>query len=90
MGLRRRDVVVDIDRLVLEGVPAGDRLRVAEAVREELARRLAGDGLPSAWTRDAASLDVTIPSGAPASPEARGATLARAMLDGSPPGGKQA
>jgi hypothetical protein len=44
--MMRPDVELHVDELVLEGVAAGDRHAVAQAVRAELARLIAERGLP--------------------------------------------
>ena len=81
--MRKPDVELHIEALVLHGVAPGDRAAVGEGVRGELARRLAEDGVPPALlaadglTRvDAGSFAVP----ADASAAALGAGAARAVL----------
>jgi hypothetical protein len=52
--MNKPDVNLHIDALVLEGFAHGDRHRVGEAVRLELARLLSEQGVPRPWTRGGA------------------------------------
>lgn len=44
----RPSIDFKIDRLVLEGIPASERLRIADALSDELIRALTDRGLPDA------------------------------------------
>ncbi len=66
MGMRPRNVELEIEQLVLHGFPAADRRRIGEAVRSELARLLAEHGATKLLARggrirqlDAGAFDVT-------------------------------
>lgn len=84
--LHPREIVIHVDRLVLEGVPPHDHERVAEAIREELARHLAEGGLPPAWAQGAGILHAEREPSAPDAPaDGMGATIARAAYGGTPP-----
>ncbi|MGE6761508.1 hypothetical protein D7X55_17110 [Corallococcus sp. AB049A] len=89
--MRPQRIALHIDELVLHGVPSAHRHRVGEAVREELSRLLAEQGLPSGV--DAAALASRLDVGAisvtpGASPEATGASVARAVYSGLAGGGQ--
>src|SRR5262249_32785150 len=47
-------VELQIEALVLDGFPPGDRFRIADALQNELARLLAAHGVPPALTRPGA------------------------------------
>ncbi len=79
------NVRLDVDQLVLHGLPPGDRLRIAAAVEQELTRSLAGRGLPAALrnagTRQRIDAgELRLEAGAPA--ERTGAHIARAVHGG--------
>jgi hypothetical protein len=52
--MRNPDVNLHIDALVLDGFSPGDRYRIGEAVRLELARLLSEQGVPRPLTRGGA------------------------------------
>jgi hypothetical protein len=82
MGLRP-DVELHVEELVLDGVPAGDRAAVAEALRAELGRMIAERGLPPDLGRRAATLETAGPqSGAGQSAAQLGIRIARSLLKG--------
>jgi hypothetical protein len=58
--MKPRSIDLHIQELVLHGFPPGDRYRIGDAVRVELARLLAEQGVPAALTREreVARLDV--------------------------------
>jgi hypothetical protein len=70
------NIVIEIDELVLHGLPPGGRYRIGEAVQAELARILGERGLPGAWTEGAAPLldggSFNVASGLPATAIGRG------------------
>lgn len=79
--MRRPDVTVHIEELVLHGFDAADRHRIGDAVQRELARLLAERGLGSATpaARPFASTgNVTLRRDAPA--RAVGSNVARAVF----------
>ncbi|MBJ6762767.1 hypothetical protein JGU66_18540 [Myxococcaceae bacterium JPH2] len=83
--MRPQRIALHIDELVLQGVPAAHRHRVAEALREELSRLLGEQGLPahvdaSALASRLARGPLTVTPGA--SPEAMGTSVARALYSG--------
>jgi hypothetical protein len=85
MDVTRPDVELHIGELVLEGVAAGDRGAVAEALRAELARLVAEGGVPAAWSAGggAARLDGgSFPLQPGASAAQLGAQVARAVAGG--------
>lgn len=89
--MRPQSISLHIDELVLHGVPSAHRHRVGEAVREELSRLLAEQGLPPGV--DAAALAPRLDAGAVsvtpgASPEAMGVSVARAVYSGMGGGGE--
>ena len=43
---------IDIEELVLEGFPNGERFRIAGAVERELAQLLREQGPPALWAKD--------------------------------------
>ncbi len=50
MGMKPRRIEVEIQELVLEGFPAGDRRRILDAVQAEIERLLIRRGLPAEFT----------------------------------------
>jgi hypothetical protein len=75
-------VRLHIGELVLDGFPAADRYRIADALEHELARLLAEESTPAALTegRGAAELDAGAFTVAPGSgPEAIGSQIGRAI-----------
>jgi hypothetical protein len=81
----RRTIDLRIDRLVLAGLPAGERFRIAEAMNQELTRILSEQGLPSIL-RDSTDHDrldagsISLERGA--SGETMGSLIARAVYRG--------
>jgi hypothetical protein len=79
------EVVVRIERLVLEGFAAHDRWRIASAVESELSRLLTERGLPPGLLEGGAVATIQADSFAPRAgsrPEAIGADVARAVYEG--------
>lgn len=79
------DVRLNIDELVLDGFPPGDRDRLVEALRRELARLLGEahvrEGLAQLRSRDRVPTCRFV--AAPGErPEAVGARVARALVEG--------
>jgi hypothetical protein len=77
-------VTLQIDELVLDGFPAADRHRIADAVERELGRLLAERGLPQSWSSGGATDRVDAGEIAPA-PDGRATTghdIARALYRG--------
>ncbi len=77
-------VELRIEELVLHGVPAGDRLRVADAFERELSRIIAERGLPPGLDRPVAvgslaAPDLSVQRGA--APRAMGESLAGAVYE---------
>lgn len=79
--MTERNVTIEIDTLVLEGVPAHQAGRVEDAIRGELARLIADRGLPDGLAaRGDESLDAgTVAIRPDARPEALGRDLAAAL-----------
>ena len=80
-----RDVRLDIGELLLEGFPPGDRPRLVEALRHELARLLgeprAADALAQLRSRDRLPA-VRILASPGDRPETIGVRVARALVEG--------
>jgi hypothetical protein len=47
--MRRPNVALKIDELVLHGFAPGDRHRIAAALRREMTRLITARGVPAAW-----------------------------------------
>ncbi|HYI96149.1 MAG TPA: hypothetical protein VEX68_21575 [Bryobacteraceae bacterium] len=83
----RPNVSLCIDELRLEGVPSGDRLRVADGLREELRTLLGVHGVPEAWVARRAmdrvgGPELTLNPGT--RPQVLGEKLAGAVLNSKP------
>ncbi|NPD27111.1 hypothetical protein [Corallococcus exiguus] len=78
-----RRISLHIDELVLHGVPPAHRVQVGEAVRQELARLLAQDGLPTGLSGAVPRVDAGAVHVTPgAAPESLGTQVARAVYSG--------
>lgn len=89
--MRPQRIALHIDELVLHGVPPAQRHRVGEAMREELSRLVAEQGLPPGVA--AAALAPRLDAGAihvtpGATPESLGARVAQAVYAGLGGGGQ--
>ena len=74
-------VNVHIEHLVLDGVPVGDRRRVGAAVRAELSRLLAEQGVPAGLAQggDIAGLGGSVHLDGGSSDQVLGTRVARAV-----------
>ncbi|MCP3166319.1 hypothetical protein [Myxococcus qinghaiensis] len=79
-----RRISLHIDELVLHGVSPAHREQVGEAVRQELSRLLATEGLPQGFSGgEVARLDAGAVHVTPhAAPQSLGAQVARAVYSG--------
>lgn len=81
----KHGVEVEIEEFVLDGFERRDRYRIAEAIKRELGRLFAENGVPSALLggRQEARIDAgSIPVDATTTPEAAGTAVARAIFQG--------
>ena len=77
-------VTLHIDELVLDGFPAADRHRIADAVERELGRLLAERGVPPSWSSGGTTDRLNAGEIAPA-PDGKattGSDIARALYRG--------
>lgn len=85
MDLRLQNIELYIEELVLHGFAPGDRYRIGEAVRDELARLFTAQGVPHALARgkEVAHLDGEAFEVAPGSePVVVGTRVAQAVYRG--------
>jgi len=83
--VNRPSIELHIEELVLEGFPAGDQYRIAEALEQELARLFAERGVPgSLWFgSEVPLLDAgAFRLAAPVRPKATGGQIAGAVYAG--------
>ena len=52
-----REIEVQIEELVLHGLPRSARRQIADAIESELCEQLAKDGVPAAWQSSPRQLD---------------------------------
>ena len=80
--MRPARIEVQIEQLVLHGVPAGDRTRIAAALELELTRRLSDQALSPALARGARIEHIAggeVRADARSGPDALGTDVARAV-----------
>jgi hypothetical protein len=83
--MRRPNVALNIDELVLHGFAPGDRHRVAAAMQREMTRLIAAHGVPDAWHTSPPVMQATPITVAPdARPHAVGAAIARSVYGSTP------
>ena len=83
--MRRPDVALSIDELVLHGFAPGDRQRIAAAMQREMTRLSSAHGVPDSWHASPPVLQAPpITAAHDARPHAVGAAIARSVYGSTP------
>jgi hypothetical protein len=81
--MRQANLELALDHLQLPDLPPGQRMRLVEAIEQELGRLWAEQGVPAGVTGERFSLEgaqIEVPAGTP--PQAIGVHVARAIYSG--------
>ena len=83
--MRRPNVALNIDELVLHGFAPGDRHRIAAAIQREMTRLITLQGVPDAWhTNPSAMQGQQFSAAEGANPHALGTAIARSVYGSTP------
>jgi len=83
--MKRPNVALNIDELVLHGFAARDRHRIAEAVQREMTRLITLHGMPDAWRTNPPVMQAQqFTAVHDAKPHALGTAIARSVYGSTP------
>jgi len=83
--MRRPNVALNIDELVLHGFAPGDRHRIAAAMRREMTRLISAQGVPDAWHANPPVMQgQQFTAAHDANPHAVGTAIARSVYGSTP------